>query len=316
MIVAGLDFGTNTCLLLVADVQQDGTIDRILQDEVRIVRLGQDVHKTKRLHPEALQRAEETFKEFSEIIMRHGCEKILACATSAARDVENGQELVELAAKYGIPVDIITGEREAELTFGGTFEAPLETPAFIIDVGGGSTEFILGDASGIRRRESVDIGSVRLTELFVSTHPVPHNELDKMSAYIDGKLLGLRERFAKTVTDSKIDLSAGIKVVAVAGTPTTLASMDQGLAFESDRVQGHVLTNANLETWLAKLSRMTIDERRDLAGMEPKRADVIVAGVMTLLKSSEALGARQLEVSTRGLRYGVARALAKPGVRT
>lgn len=314
MRVAGLDLGTNTCLVLVADVGIDGTIEHVLADEVRIVRLGQDVHKTRRLHPEALARAEETFKEFSAIIQKHGCEKVLACATSAARDVQNGQELVALAARYGIPVEIISGEREAELTFAGTFDRPLREPAFIIDVGGGSTEFILGDARGILRRESVDIGSVRLTELFVTSHPIPDSELAQMRDYISQKLQGLRERFATVALSAAVPVS-GLRVVAVAGTPTTLASMDQGLAFESDRVQGHILTNEALENWLAKLAKMTVEQRRGLAGMEPKRADVIVAGAMTLLMSSEALGATRLEVSTRGLRYGVARSLATAGDR-
>ncbi len=303
MRVGALDLGTNTCLLLVADVNADGSIERVLQDEVRIVRLGQDVHKTKRLHPDALKRAEETFTEFAAIIKKHGCDKVLACATSAARDVENGNELVALAKRFGIPVQIVSGEREAELTFAGTVDH-LKAPVFIIDVGGGSTEFILGDSTGIRRRESVDIGSVRLTELFVTLHPVAEGELQEMKDYISEKLEGLQTRFGNAAVD---------RVIAVAGTPTTLAAMDRGRAFESEKVQGYILTDESLEKWLARLAKMTVDERRALAGMEAKRADVIVAGTMTLLMSSRALGAKKLEVSTKGLRYGVAKFMAREG---
>ncbi len=304
MRVAALDLGTNTFLLLIADIRKSANgdiVETVIKDEVRIVRLGQDVHQSRRFHSAALARAEQTFTEFSKLIKDNKCDKVLACATSAARDVENGNELIELAKKYDVPVEIVSGEREAELTFRGTVDQLVE-PVFIIDVGGGSTEFILGDQNGIRRRESVDIGSVRLTELFITKHPVPENELKSMHDYIAQRLRGLKERFVTTNVQ---------RVIAVAGTPTTLACMDQGLAFESDRVQGHRLTNQNLEKWLSRLAQMTIDERKALAGMEPKRADVIVAGTMTLLMSSQAVGADQLEVSTRGLRYGVARELAQ-----
>lgn len=305
MRVAGLDLGTNTFLLLVADVSVDANgeskIDRVLNDEVRIVRLGQEVHKNRMFHPEALARAEETFRGFSEIIRAQKCERVLACATSAARDVGNKQILIDLGAKYGIPVEIISGEQEAEMTFRGTVD-DLKESVVIIDVGGGSTEFIAGSPTGIDQRESVDIGSVRLTELFVHHHPVPADEMSAMTTYIYDKLEGIRIRFGPLKT----------KVVAVAGTPTTLAAVDQGLQFESNRVHGHILTKQKLQMWLEKMAKMTVEERRSLAGMEPKRADVIVAGTLTLLKSLEALGGNEMEVSVKGLRYGVAKFLGQP----
>ena len=303
MRVAALDLGTNTFLLLIADVhanERGGAIDKVLQDEARVVRLGQDVHKTRKFHPEALERADQTFAEFARYIGSYKCEKILACATSAARDVSNGDALIQLAAKYKIPVEIISGEREAELTFRGTVGDDLDEPVIIIDVGGGSTEFILGGPGGIEKRESVDIGSVRLTEMFVTQHPVPEEQMKKLNDYISEKLMGIKERFGGTQT----------KVIAVAGTPTTLAAMDQKQAFDSKRVQGHVLSKEKLKMWLDRLADMGVQERRALAGMDAKRADVIVAGTMILQMATEMLGASQLEVSVKGLRYGVAKSLA------
>ena len=301
MRVAAIDVGTNTCLLLIADVTPDGKIEKVVHDEAHVVRLGQGVAKSKKFHPEALQRAEDSFRQFARTIHSSKVDRTMACATSAARDVTNSQALLDLGLKYKIPVEIITGEEEAELTFRGTIDDVLTEPVAIIDVGGGSTEFIIGDANGIQTRTSIDIGSVRLTEKFITEHPVLPDQLEKVKAYITEQLQGLKE---------KVSAPAGTRVIAVAGTPTTLAAMDQGFAFDSKRVQGHTLTNERLKYWLNRLADMGVQERRAITGMDSKRADVIVAGAMILLMSSEAFGSTQLEVSTKGLRYGIAKMLA------
>ncbi|HVK62521.1 MAG TPA: Ppx/GppA phosphatase family protein [Bdellovibrionales bacterium] len=300
MRVAALDFGTNTFLLLIADVVA-GEIQKVLHDEVRVVRLGQGVHENRRFHQEALARANDCLKDFSKTIQSLGAEKVLACATSAARDVSNAQDLIDMAAGYGIPMEVISGDREAELTFKGTIDGR-SGPVAIVDVGGGSTEFILGDGKGIRARQSVDVGSVRLTELFITKHPIPSDQLSKMNDYIQNKMSE-----ASTLLDSaKVE-----RVVAVAGTPTTLAAVDQGLEFESNRVDGYRLSRERLEYWTQKLAEMTVEERQKLAGMEPKRADVIVAGSSVLVAAAKALKAKEFVVSVRGLRYGVARTLGE-----
>lgn len=305
MRVAAIDVGTNTCLLLIADVTKDGKIEKVIHDEAHVVRLGQGVAKSKKFHPEALQRAEDSFREFARTINSSKVDRTMACATSAARDVSNAQALIDLGTKYKIPVEIISGEEEAELTFRGTIDDVLTEPVAIIDVGGGSTEFILGDATGILVRTSIDIGSVRLTETFVTEHPIPPEQMEKLHAYITEQLKGLKE---------KINAPDGTRVIAVAGTPTTLAAMDQGFAFDSKRVQGHTLTNERLKFWLDRLADMGVQERRAIAGMDSKRADVIVAGAMILLMSSEAFGSPKLDVSTKGLRYGIAKMLAMHAV--
>lgn len=323
MRVAGLDFGTNTCLVLIADVELAGPSKiaslKVVRDEVRVVRLGQGVNATKRLHPEALARAEEAFKEFSAYIREANCERVLAMATSATRDSENGHELIALGARYGIPIEVITGEKEAELTFAGAIEPSWTGLTAIIDVGGGSTEIIFGDQSGILLRFSADVGAVRLTEQLVTGHPISKLELDSIQTLVRSSLESGFTRALAAFNDraklngssagplTRSELLARVRqTIGVAGTPTTLAAVDLGHAFESERVHGHVFSLEKLEAWTDKLSRMTVEQRAVLGGMEPKRADVIVAGAICVTESMRILGARELKVSVRGLRYGVA----------
>lgn len=301
MRVAALDLGTNTFILLIAEVE-GGRVTRVLHDEVRVIRLGQGVHQSRRFHPEALERARSCFADYSAIIQKYKVDRVQACATSAARDVTNGAELVRLAAQYEIPVEIISGEREAEFTFWGTVRPPLQEPVLIVDVGGGSTEFIHGDDSGILGRISVDIGAVRLTEALVTEHPVPAYEMAKLTSYIQPKLTEAMRALGP------VSIS---RLTAVAGTPTTLAMIEQGVKeFSAEAIDGSVLSMERLRFWVRRLAEMKVEDRQRIPGMEPKRADVIVAGSLILLLSMQTFGARELVVSVRGLRYGLARHLA------
>lgn len=302
MKVAALDLGTNTFILLIAEVE-GGRVTRVLHDEARVVRLGQGVHQSRRFHPDALERARACFSSFASVIRRFQVERVLACATSAARDVVNGEELVRLAAQFEIPVEVIDGEREAEYTFWGTVPDSMDGPVLLVDVGGGSTEFVYGDAGGIRNRRSVDIGSVRLTELLVSENPVPASEMAKMTSYIQPRL---------TEAMRSMGPLALSRLTAVAGTPTTLAMIELGLSdFSAERIDGFILPLDRLRFWVRQLAEMTVEQRRELKGMEPGRADVIVAGALILMLSAQTFGARELVVSVRGLRYGVARRLGE-----
>jgi exopolyphosphatase / guanosine-5'-triphosphate,3'-diphosphate pyrophosphatase len=326
--VAGLDLGTNTCLCLIADIELSEDRSSVLsmkvvRDDVRVVRLGQGVNATRALHPEALLRAEDTFREFERLINSAKCDRVLAVATSAARDVTNGQALLDLGAKYGIPIEIISGEKEAELTFAGAIEPSWSGLTAVIDVGGGSTELILGDKDGIRARVSADVGSVRMTEAYVTQHPIPQAELDAISKRVREALKAAKEKISNTITGRTPIFGVGqigeiAKVIGVAGTPTTLAAVDLGHVFETEKVHGHEFTRARLEEWTAKLATMTVEERAKLAGMEPKRADVIVAGAICVTEAMRVLERESLQVSVRGLRYGVAnwcatRSEARPG---
>lgn len=301
MKVAALDFGTNTFLLLIAEVE-GGRVSKVLHDEAKVVRLGQSVHETRRLHPEALARAEQCLGSFSRTIVGHRVDRVLACATSAARDVSNANELIKMSLQYGIPVEVISGDREAELTFWGTIQGQPEGPLLIVDVGGGSTEFIFGDHNGLAMRKSIDVGSVRLSEIFVHSHPIDPITLAKMTGYVQERISAIRPLFP---------FEEAPRMVAVAGTPTTLAAVEQSHAFESDRVHGHRLTLSSLRSWVQRLSGMTVIERQALAGMDPKRADVIPAGALILMLAAQSFQAKEMEVSVRGLRYGIAAHLGR-----
>jgi exopolyphosphatase/guanosine-5'-triphosphate,3'-diphosphate pyrophosphatase len=176
----------------------------------------------------------------------------------------------------------------------------MKAKVLIIDVGGGSTEFILGGPKGIMARKSVDIGAVRLTEMFITKHPVPMDERANLESYVRSQI----EAAQKNLPAIK-----SARAIAVAGTPTTLATLDQGLPFESERVDGYELPLSRILFWFDRLAGMSVEERRQLAGMEPKRADVIVAGALILRVAAEIFNVEKLEVSIRGLRYGIAQAL-------
>lgn len=294
MKVAALDLGSNTSLLLIAEVE-NGVVKRVLHDETRVTKMGQGVHANRSLHPEALGRLDQCFADYAATIARNSCEKIVAVATSAARDVKNGEELIKLGRKHGIPIHIISGEKEAQLTFRGALcDRKSTTGVAVIDVGGGSTE-VISDFNGSPKGTSVDVGSVRLTELFVTQHPTPQTELDQVYAYTKAAFASAplpKEKF--------------FEIVAVAGTPTTLAAVDQKQNFEEEIVHNFKLKLATIDAWILKMKAMSVDQREQLPGMQPKRADVIVTGSIILSEAMRALGQTEATVSTRGVRYGVA----------
>jgi len=293
MRVAALDLGSNTSLLLVAEVE-GGVVTRVLHDETTITRMGQGVHANRRLHPEALARLDACFAKYAKTFKELKAETVIGVATSAARDVSNGDELLKLGAKYGIPIHIVSGKKEAALTFRGALCDRVTAEGIsVIDVGGGSTE-IISQQGGAPVGVSVDVGSVRLTELFVKSDPITANEKQEIAKYAD-------EAFAKARPPA-----AAREAVAVAGTPTTLAALDQKIAFDEKKIHGYKLSAAQIDHWIDKMSGLTVEQRQALPGMEPKRADVIVPGTMILRAAMRALNVQQVTVSTRGVRYGVA----------
>jgi exopolyphosphatase/guanosine-5'-triphosphate,3'-diphosphate pyrophosphatase len=290
MRVAALDLGSNTSLLLIADVE-NGVLGKVYFDETRVTKMGQGVHANRRFHPDALARLDECFADYAAAIKLHKAEKVVAVATSAARDVKNGDELLKLGKKHGIPISIISGDKEAQLTFKGALCDRQDTSGIaVIDVGGGSTEVIAGG-----KGTSVDVGSVRLTELFVTKHPVPAGEMEKVYEYA-------RAAFAR----APLPREHFREIVAVAGTPTTLAAVEQQREFSEEIVHGFKLSLGTVDKWISKMQAMTVDQREKLPGMQPKRADVIVTGSVILAEAMRALGRDEATVSTRGVRYGAA----------
>lgn len=294
MRVAALDLGSNTSLLLIADVK-DGRIGRVIRDESVVTKMGQGVNTARAFHPDALRRMRETLTEYRRLIDENRCDKIVAVATSAARDVKNADELFKIGRDLEIPIHIITGDQEARITFKGAVcdRADHEGLA-VIDVGGGSTEIIRSEGGRLIGR-SVDVGSVRLTEMFIRSQPIPRDQLNAIRAHVENQ-------FEKAAPEA-----AGLReVLAVAGTPTTLAAVDQRRDFSDDLVNGYTLSREKIEAWVEKMADMTVEAREKLPGMQPKRADVIVTGSLILLGAMKALGQNQVTVSTRGVRYGVA----------
>lgn len=297
MKVAALDLGSNTFLCLIAEVTSAG-IAKVYSDNVEVVRLGQGLEQTKNFHPEALQRADACLKKFSEVINEQKPDKILAMATSAARDAKNKEDLFAIAEKYKIPLEIIPGEKEAAITYQGAVSGYKSRGQnlMVIDIGGGSTEFIFGRDQNLIKGESYNIGCVRLTEKIITEQPTPDVQIEKVIEIVDAHI-----KKAKELVPPDFSLD---QIIAVAGTPTSLVAADIG-RFDSDKIDGYLLSEQKLEEWLKKLKGATVSEKIKM-GIPAGRADVILVGVIILLRTLNLFELKEMMVSTRGVRYGVA----------
>lgn len=298
MKVAALDLGTNSFLCLIAEVE-NSVIVKEYSDQVEIVRLGQDVNKTKMFHPDALARAEKALQVFKEKIDLYKPEKIQAYATSAARDVTNRELFFDLFKKYQIPLEIISGDKEAEFTFfGGISHLPLQPHYAVIDIGGGSTEIIFGNKNEIIFSHSFDVGTVRLKEMFLQNEIPTDEEWQKFQDHIQNSWKPFLDKM-KVIAESHGQL------VAVAGTPTEIAKIEIG-HFDPAKIDRMTLSLQQLEDWQAKLAGISHAEKISRFGVTPGRADVIVPGIVILLNVMKMLSKTQVTVSTKGLRYGIA----------
>lgn len=268
--VAALDCGTNSLRLLVTDVRGDTKHDVVR--EMRVVRLGQGVDETGRFHPDALQRTLAVTREFGELATVLGAERVRFCATSAARDAANADELNDgVEAILGVRPEVLTGEAEAQASFLGATRS-ISGPALVVDIGGGSTELVVGDDGEVGWSHSFDVGSVRLTERFLHGDPATVQEVTALESYLDGML---RPRVA--------DLDPVSTFVGVAGTITTVAAHALELpSYDSSRIHGARLPVDDVRTACLSLLRMSVADRRALPFMHPGRADVIGAGAMIL----------------------------------
>ncbi len=291
MKIAALDLGSNTFLCLICDVDHNG-IQKVYSDDVEIVRLGEGLLKNKKFQAGALERAQKCLTNFKKSIDLHKPEKVLAVATSAARDAENKEELFNICKNLNIPLEIIAGEKEAAITYFGATSAHKDLKKrLVIDIGGGSTEFIFGETSKISFAESYDIGCVRLTEKFITHQPTPAEQIENCRNYINNYL--------KQLPMDHVD-----EVLAVAGTPTTLAAVELG-GFDVKKIDGYEMTLQTLENWLIKLQPLSVQQKIEL-GFPKGRADVIIVGVITLIESLKKMNVSKIIISTRGVRYGIA----------
>ncbi len=298
MKIAALDLGSNTFLCLICEVKNNQIL-KVYSDQVEVVRLGQDLQKTKEINTDALVRAKKCLEKFSETIQKEKPDRILAMATSAARDAENKQELFKICQNLNIPLEIIAGEKEAEITYQGAISKIIsEKNRLVIDIGGGSTEFIFGSGLKLIQGQSLNIGCVRLTEKFISAQPTTENEISVLQKFISNEISKINS------ASFKID-----EVLAVAGTPTTLAAVEIG-KFQVDIIDGYIFKLDRLEKWLSELIPLSIAEKIQ-KGFPEGRADVILVGLIILIETLKYFNKDQLVVSTRGVRYGVALEVAR-----
>ena len=301
MRVGIVDLGTNATRLLVADVEA-GEV-RALDWRLEITRLGEGVDSRRKLLPTAIARVRNVLVEYRRAADELGAERTVALATSAIRDAENGEAFLgELEWSYGFETRLLSGDEEALLTFRGVASGrTIAESTLVVDVGGGSTELILGGPGGVSFHTSLDLGCVRLTERFLHGDPPTAEELEACGAHV-------RELLREAVPPQVNPATA----LGVAGTVTTLATLDLGLEEEvPELVHGHMLAANRVERFLSELGTRPVSELLELPGLHPERAPVIVAGVVVVLEILRHFGLEELEVSERDIMHGGALAAAE-----
>jgi exopolyphosphatase / guanosine-5'-triphosphate,3'-diphosphate pyrophosphatase len=294
--VAAVDLGTNSTRLLVADVR-DGSLEEVAR-VTKITRLGEGVDERKRLLPVPIARVRNVLTDFRREAEQLGAERTLAVATSAVRDAENGEAFLgEIEWSYGFTTRLLTGDEEAQLTFRGVSRGrEVAADTLVIDIGGGSTELVVGGADGLRFHDSLDLGCVRLTERFLHSDPPTGEELDACAE--DVRAL-LAERVPGDVRPET--------AIGVAGTITSIAALDLGLAeYDAERVHGHRLSGEGVVAQLDRLASVPLAERREIPALDPDRAPVIVAGAVILKEALDHFRLDGLEVSEHDILDGAA----------
>lgn len=307
--LGAVDIGTNSVRLLVADVEGAGPDARVhtIERRMRITRLGQGVDGQRRLHPEAVARTVAVLDEYGTAAHDLGVERLRATATSAARDAANRDAFFDAAlAALGWRPELLTGVEEARLSFlGATAElAALGAPApyLVVDIGGGSTEFVLG-TDAPEALVSIDVGCVRVTEQFLHSDPPEAEELSAAVSVVRDHLTDV-ERAIPALRDAKT-------LVGLAGTVTTVAAVEQGLPrYEREHIHHFRLTRAAVEDVFRTLAHEAAEDRRHNPGLEPARVDVIVGGAVVLATILRVFRFDEVLVSEDDILDGIVRDLA------
>lgn len=297
MNIASIDIGTNTVLLLIADINLYNSTIKPLVNEYRMPRIGKGLSRGSTIGNNKIEALYKVLSEYFEIIKRHKCETVLSVGTNALRFATNSMEIIsEIKIRWSIDVKIIPGIEEARLSYLGATYQSIENENVVIDIGGGSTEIIYGSSNKILFSHSFQIGSVSLTEQFVENDPAQPHEIVKIKNEI-------RNIFYKTIEN----IPTGIDTIAVAGTPTSLAGIKLGLLiYDETKVDNSNLTNNDLDKFIKHFMSM---HNKELLKENPVflagREDVILAGTIILSELMKSLKIKSLTVSTKGIRYGL-----------
>lgn len=298
MRVAVVDMGTNSTRLLVADVE--GERIRELERRSTVTRLGRGVDTSRKLALEAIDDVCETMADYVRLYTDMKPDRVVALATSAVRDAENrGAFTGELRERFALDARILSGDDEARLTYlGAIHERPPARETLVVDIGGGSTELVIGTGTDATFHASLQAGTVRHTERHVQHDPAAAGELERLAddvrTLIDGALTGS-------------DFARAKKGIGVAGTPTSLAAIDQRLdPYDPDRVHGYTLSLGSIQHIYSELAAKPLAERLEVPGLHPGRAPTIVAGVVILIQVMRAFGLTEIEVSEHDILYGAA----------
>lgn len=292
MIIASIDIGTNTILMLIAKIENK-SIKPLMQYH-RIARLGQNINKTGEINQNAITRAVNILNEYKSECNKHGVQKILVTATSALRDAQNKNYVIsEFQKIINDDIKIISGKTEAKLSFLGSVKN-CNGNNFLIDIGGGSTEYIIANNNDVLLLESLDIGAVRITEKFFPKQPPAKNELEYSEKFIDDNLQKL---------NNSIEIN---NFFGVAGTVTTIATTHLKLGkFDENKIEGIRLSIQNINDIYLKYANSNTETIINDYHVNPKRADLITAGALILKKSMEYFNINRIIVSTKGLRFGI-----------
>jgi exopolyphosphatase/guanosine-5'-triphosphate,3'-diphosphate pyrophosphatase len=301
MRTAVIDIGTNSTRLLIADTDGDRVTGELERESV-VTRLGKGVDADGSLNEKAMQRVYSTLEDYRKRIDRHEVDRAIAVLTSAVRDAANGQEFAHVVKeRFELEPHILTGDQEARLTFlGATSERDPDdpTPTLVIDIGGGSTEMVIGTGHEVSFHVSNQAGVVRQTERHI--HTDPPTEADQEALTRD-----VHQIFTRAV--SEVQRRAVGHAIAVAGTATSLGAIAQELEpYDPDKVHGYVLDASEIEKMLGELAAVPLEERRNVPGLHPDRAPTIVAGAIILRGALRLFGLDQVEVSEHDILRGAA----------
>jgi exopolyphosphatase/guanosine-5'-triphosphate,3'-diphosphate pyrophosphatase len=298
MTVASIDIGSNTVLLLIAKAKHDD-LDTIL-NQYEVPRISRDLDKNGSITPEAVDRLVKVLDPYSKVISEYNCEKVLVNATNAMRIAANAEEIVSLIKnKFGYSINIISGRQEAYFSYLGATYGKSKNSNVVIDIGGGSTEIIIGCGNEIEFAESIPLGAVNLTEKHCSSLPPDKIEINNISREFEDKLIGLN-------LIERVEKIGSFEMTAVAGTPTTLSCINQNLIeYDEELVEGSELSADTLESIAMELAGYNPQQVLEKYGKIVKgREDVLLTGTIILKTITDFLGEDHVTVSGRGIRYG------------